>query len=84
MSDQSIAAHIEKLVAEEHELRQREQQDNVNEEALQADQSRLDAIAVELDTCWDLLRRRRATRDAGGDPDDVEPRDPGTVEHYLQ
>ncbi len=84
MSDQSIATHIEKLVAEEHELRQREQQDSANDDALQADQIRLDAIGVELDTCWDLLRRRRATRSVGGDPDAVEARDPGTVEHYLQ
>lgn len=84
MSDQSITAHIEKLVAEEHELRQREQQDSVDEQALEADQRRLEQIGVELDQCWDLLRRRRAMRDVGGDPSLVEERDAGTVEGYLQ
>jgi hypothetical protein len=84
MSDQSIAAHIEKLVAEEHELRHREQRDTVDPDSLQSDQARLQDIAVELDRCWDLLRRRRAMADAGGDPNLVEERDAGTVEHYLQ
>jgi hypothetical protein len=34
--------------------------------------------------CWDLLRRRRAIRGAGGDPDSAEVHDAGTVEGYLQ
>jgi hypothetical protein len=33
---------------------------------------------------WDLLRRRRAIRGAGGDRDGAEVRDGGTVEGYLQ
>jgi hypothetical protein len=41
-------------------------------------------VSVELDRCWDLLRQRRARRDAGQNPDDAEARDPGTVENYLQ
>jgi hypothetical protein len=40
-------------------------------------------IAVRGD-CWDLLRQRRARRDAGGDPDDAQARDAETVERYLQ
>lgn len=36
------------------------------------------------DRCWDLLRRRRAFRGAGGDPDSAEVHDAGTVEGYLQ
>jgi hypothetical protein len=84
MSDQSIAAHIEKLVDEEHELRQREQVDSPDDDALEADRERLRIVEVELDRCWDLLRQRRALRDAGADPDDAQARDAGTVEDYLQ
>jgi Protein of unknown function (DUF2630) len=84
MSDQSIAARIEGLVTEEEELRRREQADADSDEALESDRERLRAVEVELDRCWDLLRQRRALREAGADPDDAEARDPGTVEGYLQ
>jgi hypothetical protein len=82
MSDESIATRIERLVAEEHELRDREQSDA--QESLEADAARLRAVEVELDVCWDLLRQRRALRGAGVNPDDAEARDPNTVERYLQ
>jgi hypothetical protein len=82
MSDQSIADHIEKLVNEEHELRQREQRDD--DDALEADRARLERVQVELDRCWDLLRQRRALRDSGGDPADAQLRDADTVERYWQ
>jgi uncharacterized protein DUF2630 len=84
MSDQSIAARIERLVTEEHELRGREQTDSPNPAALEDDKERLRAVEVELDRCWDLLRQRRAYRDAGADPDQAEARDADTVERYLQ
>ena len=84
MSDESIAARIERLVNEEHELRQREQADSPNDDALAADRDRLDAVEVELDRCWDLLRQRRAQREFGGDPDDARIRSADTVEHYEQ
>src|ERR687888_568696 len=60
MSDESIAGRIERLVAEERELRTREQADSTHVEALEADRERLRAVEVELDRCWDLLRQRRA------------------------
>jgi hypothetical protein len=82
VSDESITARIEKLVSEEHELRNREQDDTT--EALQTDAQRLAAIEVELDVCWDLLRQRRALRDAGADPDQARARKPDTVERYWQ
>ena len=84
MSDESIAARIEGLVSEEHELRAREQADSPDPAALDTDRERLRAVEVELDRCWDLLRQRRAARDAGGDPDMAEARDAETVERYLQ
>jgi hypothetical protein len=84
MTDESIAARIERLVAEEHELRTREQVEADHAEALDADGARLRAVEVELDQCWDLLRQRRALRDAGVDPDGASARGPGTVENYLQ
>ena len=84
MSDESITARIESLVAEEHQLRSREEQDTANAEALDADQQRLREVAIELDRCWDLLRQRRALRDAGADPEQAQVRDADTVEHYRQ
>ena len=84
MSDESIAARIESLVAEEHELRNREEADSTNEDMLEEDRTRLRAVEVALDRCWDLLRQRRALRNAGGDPDEAHVRDAGTVERYLQ
>jgi hypothetical protein len=84
MSDESIAGRIERLVAEEHELRSREQVDGASSERLADDQAKLQAVELELDQCWDLLRRRRALRDAGADPDAAAPRDAETVERYLQ
>ncbi|HEY2600966.1 MAG TPA: DUF2630 family protein [Thermoleophilaceae bacterium] len=84
MSDQTIAAHIERLVSEEHELRSREKVDSPNDDALAKDGERLREVEVELDRCWDLLRQRRALRDAGDDPDQANVRDAGTVENYWQ
>jgi Protein of unknown function (DUF2630) len=84
MSDESIAARIERLVREEYDLRAREQSDSSDPDALEGDQERLRTVEVELDRCWDLLRQRRALREAGSDPDQAEPRDAETVERYLQ
>ena len=84
MSDESIAARIERLVAEEHDLRAREESERDDEDALRGDRARLSEVAVELDRCWDLLRQRRALRRAGADPESASERDAGTVERYLQ
>lgn len=82
MNDEKIAARIERLVAEEHQLRGREPSDD--DAALDADAERLRAIEVELDVCWDLLRQRRARRDAGQNPEQAHARDADTVERYWQ
>ena len=72
MTNEEVLAHINRLVEEEHKLYDQ----SGNKEA------RLAAIEVELDQYWDLLRRRRAARANGEDPDAVELRDADTVEHY--
>ena len=80
MDDPQIHGTIEQLVAEEHELWQRESDGTASED----DRSRLRQIRVSLDQCWDLLRQRRALRDAGMDPGTAEARAPGVVEGYEQ
>jgi Protein of unknown function (DUF2630) len=84
VTDESIAAQIERLVDEEHHLRTREETDSHDLAALEDDRRRLDEVQVELDRCWDLLRQRRALRDAGADPEGAQVRDADTVERYLQ
>jgi hypothetical protein len=84
MADETVTDRIERLVAEEHALRSREQADSSDDAALEADRRRLDEVSVELDRCWDLLRQRRARRAAGEDPEGATARDADTVEHYLQ
>ena len=80
MDDATVHGTIEDLVAEEHELWQRES-DGV---ATDADRQRLKDLKVSLDQCWDLLRQRRALREAGGDPERAEVRRTEVVEHYEQ
>lgn len=84
MSDESISARIESLVAEEKELRRREEADSQEDERLEADRDRLRAVELQLDQCWDLLRQRRGREEFGQDPKDAEVRDSGTVERYRQ
>jgi hypothetical protein len=80
MDDSQIHQAIEKLVAEEHELWQRESAGDAGE----AERRRLDELNVALDQCWDLLRQRRALREAGLDPEAAATRPPGVVERYQQ
>jgi Protein of unknown function (DUF2630) len=84
VADENISDRIERLVAEEHDLRHHEAADSLDADRLEVDQRRLRAVEVELDRCWDLLRQRRALRDAGGNPADAHVRDADTVERYLQ
>jgi hypothetical protein len=84
MSDDSITTRIESLVAEEHQLRNREESDASHPDAFEADQERLRDVEIELDRCWDLLRQRRALREAGANPDEAHVRDANTVERYWQ
>jgi hypothetical protein len=80
MNDAEIVDHIDKLVAEEHQLEREHGEQGLSEEQRQ----RLQQIEVQLDQCWDLLRQRRALRDYGEDPREAEVRPPDVVEHYQQ
>jgi hypothetical protein len=42
------------------------------------------AVQVSLDQCWDLLRQRRALREAGRDPNSADERPANIVEGYQQ
>ena len=78
--DQDILAQVNKLVAEEQELRNKLQHHEIDESE---EQRRLRAIEVALDQCWDLLRQRRALRETGGDPREARVRPANEVEGYL-
>ncbi len=78
--DEDVIARIDALVAEEHRLHTSIPGTPISE----ADQQRLDELAVLLDQCWDLLRQRRARRHAGQDPDAAHVRPGDVVERYQQ
>jgi len=80
MDDPQIHGAIDRMVEEEHQLWERESAG----EASEADRQRLAELKVALDQCWDLLRQRRARRDAGQSPEGAELRPPGVVERYQQ
>jgi len=80
MDDREIIDRISALADEERML----EETHVGEGLDEADQERLRSLEVTLDQLWDLLRQRRALRDAGQSPEDAAPRGPETVERYLQ
>ena len=80
MDDSQVHGKIEQLVAEEHDLWQRESTGDVSDD----DRARMKRIGVSLDQCWDLLRQRRALREAGQDPEAAEVRRSDVVENYEQ
>jgi hypothetical protein len=81
VDDTQILENIDRLVDEVHRLQARAQEDD----GLEADDAMLLVeLERERDRCWDLLRQRRAKRDAGLDPDSASARDAETVESYRQ
>jgi hypothetical protein len=48
------------------------------------ERARLRTVEESLDQCWDLLRQRRARREAGESPDQASVRPTGEVEGYMQ
>lgn len=77
---QEILERIRALVEEEKVLRD---QRAANEIASDDERTRLSALETELDQCWDLLRQRRALRDAGKDESEASVRPASEVEGYL-
>jgi hypothetical protein len=77
MSDRDVLNFIEKLISEEQSLYKK---NHLEDE----EKSRLDSLEVQLDQYWDLLRQRRALREAGENPDQAELRGPDIVENYEQ
>lgn len=78
MNDQELHQRIESLVSEEHGLFDKDGQLSDDE------RRRLDAINVQLDRLWDLLRQRRAREEFRQNPDDTSERSATVVEKYLQ
>jgi hypothetical protein len=76
MKDETkVLHHIQRLVAEEHQL--------FEHASPSADQSkRLADIQTELDQCWDLLRQRRALREFGDDPAKAKVRPSDVIKKY--
>ena len=77
MDHESVSAHIEELVAQEHRLLEGDPDDPTRHE-------RLERVRVELDRYWDLLRQRRAREEFGLSPDQASERPEDTVEGYRQ
>jgi hypothetical protein len=80
MEDKEIVARIDALAEEEQRLEEAHVGEGLNEDELE----RKRELEVTLDQLWDMLRQRRAKRQAGQDPDAAEIRSEGTVEGYLQ
>lgn len=80
-SDEQIEEQIDALESERQKLRERE---GHTDRAHDEEARRLEEIRVDLDRLWDLLRQRRALRDAGDDPDLASERAADVVERYWQ
>lgn len=80
MNDMQIRDHIESLIEEEHRLLEHGERSRLTP----GDAERLHAIEVQLDQYWDLLRQRRARRDAQQNPEDTSLRAAEIVERYEQ
>ena len=80
MDEIEIVHRIGKLVEDEHAL----EREHAGSPPTEDEVKRLHQIEVALDQCWDLLRQRRARRDAGQDPNDAAVRPERVVEGYRQ
>ena len=80
MKDNQIVEQIDELLAQEHQLEREHAATGLSD----ADRDRIREIEVRLDQCWDLLRQRRARRNAGQDPGEAHVRSAEVVEHYQQ
>jgi hypothetical protein len=81
MDEHEILGRVRGLVEQEHELRQRTEAGELDSAD---EQAQLRELEEALDQCWDLLRQRRAYREAGLNPNDASARPVQEVEGYLQ
>jgi hypothetical protein len=81
MDDNTVLGRINGLVDEEHKLRQQLSQGKISGGE---EHARLKELEDALDQCWDLLRRRRAAREVGNNPDAEQAHSTSEVEGYLQ
>jgi hypothetical protein len=81
VQDEDLMQRVRDLVDAEHELRDRLQRGEIS---AAEEHERLRRMEESLDQCWDLLRQRRALRDAGEDPDHAQARPATEVEDYEQ
>ena len=80
MDDKQVLGRIASLVEEEDTLHERATGGTLTDE----EHDRIAQIDEALDQCWDLLRQRRALRDAGRNPDEAHVRGTNVVEGYQQ
>ena len=80
LDDLDVVRRIGVLADEEHALERPHTGKAVSDDEL----ARLKAAEVALDQCWDLLRQRRARRNAGEDPADAASRPARVVEGNQQ
>ncbi len=80
MDDDQIIQQISDLAEEEKRL----EEAHVGEGLSAEERQRLSSVEVTLDRLWDLLRQRRALRNAGRSPDEAVERPADTVEGFLQ
>ena len=80
VEDKEILNHIGGLVDEEHSLLEAAGADGLDD----IQERRLASLEASLDQCWDLLRQRRARRNAGQDPGEATVRSERVVETYEQ
>lgn len=66
------------------QLTEREEQLYGKSEPTDQDIKEMHSVKSELDQYWDLLRQRRAFRDAGEDPNRAKKRSIDTIEHYKK
>jgi len=73
--DNNVLAHIKELTEKEEQLYGKE---DLSDE----DVKNLNSVKSQLDQYWDLLRQRRAFREAGEDPERARLRSDDTIRNY--
>jgi hypothetical protein len=75
--DNAVLTHIKQLTEKEELLYSKT-------DLSDQDVKDMHTVKSELDQYWDLLRQRRAFRDAGDDPNRAQMRSSDTIEHYKE